>query len=256
MAWGLVTLTLLLGCKSTDRSSPFAELDSASPPPVTLTFLPGAPPPKPPFKARMKEHTIHGVTMRDAVARGDLEAAKVAARALADLPIEGDLDPARRQKLDAMSTAAQRALSAKDLYEGSRAVAAVAQTCGGCHVAFGGPRVSVADASSGEPAVGPHMERHQWAAARLWEGLAGPSDEAWKKGARVLTDAPLEPERLTPGKSPVPAVGRLATSVHDLGRKAASLDETAARVELYGELLDTCASCHQRLGGGPRGAKR
>jgi hypothetical protein len=96
------------------------------------------------------------------------------------------------------------------------------------------------------------MQRHRWAAARLWEGLVVPSDEAWKAGALALSDAPLSPELLTPGKSPVPKVGELELSVHDLGRRAQTLVGADARAELYGQALATCSACHQWLGGGPR----
>ncbi len=87
--------------------------------------------------------------------------------------------------------------------------------------------------------------------AQLRDGLIIPSDDAWRAGAHVLSGSPLAPEVLTPGQTPVPEIGALTQSVHDLGRRAETLEQVDARVELYGEALATCAECHQWLGGGP-----
>jgi hypothetical protein len=95
------------------------------------------------------------------------------------------------------------------------------------------------------------MRRHQWAAERLWDGLVVPSDEAWKWGATSLSEAPLAPEQLTPGKSPVPKVGELAQAVHAIARQATEVERVDVRADLYGDVLATCAECHQWLGGGP-----
>jgi len=94
--------------------------------------------------------------------------------------------------------------------------------------------------------------RHEWAASQMWDGLAIPSDDAWKAGAHVLSEEPLSPEALTPGKTPVPQVGVLEQSVHDLGRKAETTDRVDARMQLYGEAMAVCGECHKWLGGGPR----
>jgi hypothetical protein len=83
----------------------------------------------------------------------------------------------------------------------------------------------------------------------LWEGLVVPSGDAWARGAAVLSDAPLEPERLTPGQTPVPQIGVLTEAVHKLGREALRVG-AGQRGEVYAELLTTCGSCHRWLGGG------
>ena len=56
----------------------------------------------------MREHDAHGTAIRDAIAHADLELARREARVLADLKIEGDIDPTWRKKLDAMNAAASR----------------------------------------------------------------------------------------------------------------------------------------------------
>jgi cytochrome c553 len=189
--------------------------------------------------------------MRDAVARGDLEEAKREAKILAELRIEGPTDLAWKERLDAMNAAAARIASSRDVTEASRDVALVARTCGDCHTMLGRRRPSVGQLTGQASAARPVMKRHQWAAAQLWDGLIIPSDDAWKAGAHVLSESPLAPEVLTPGQTPVPKIGALTQSVHDLGRRAETLEQVDARVELYGEALATCAECHQWLGGGP-----
>ena len=207
-------------------------------------------------RARMRGHETHGRAMRDAVERGDLDVAKVEAKALANLPVDGPIDGVWRPMLDGMKIAAGQMASAKDLAEAASDVGLVAKTCGDCHGLLGRRGVMVGDA--GLPATGATaaMQSHHWAAARLWDGLVVPSNDAWQVGALALSEAPLSPELLTPGRSPVPRVGDLVQSVHNLGRKAQTLESADARAELYGHVLATCSSCHGWSGGGPRPEER
>jgi len=203
----------------------------------------------------MRDHDVHGARLRDAVAGASVDAARREAKVLAELRIEGSVEPTWRRQLDAMNTAAATVVNAKDLTEASRGLAAVARTCGDCHATLGGPGPVVGEPPAEGSGVGPRMTRHQWAAARLWDGLVAPSEDAWKAGARVLIDAPLVPEALTPGKSPAPAIADLSSSVHELGRKARVVDAAIDRGAVYAELMATCSACHLRLGGGPPEAK-
>jgi mono/diheme cytochrome c family protein len=234
------------GCR---RETPQSRVSNAEPATLSSAAMPDVAT----LKAQMRDHAAHAAAMRDAVTRADLDAAKREARTLAELHVEGGAEPAWRERLDAMNAAASRVAAAKDLAETCRELAGVARTCGDCHATLGGPgHVHVVDEPPDDaPGVVPRMKRHEWGAARLWDGLIAPSNHTWKQGARVLMDAPLEPEALTPGKSPVPAIGTLATSVHDLGRKARVVEAPADRAAIFAELMTTCSACHQRLGGGP-----
>jgi mono/diheme cytochrome c family protein len=232
------------------RSEP--PLRELGPPPRPVTLLSGQPP-TPPLKALMKDHALNGITMRDAVGRGDVDVAKRAAQALAQLHVEGNIPPGAGDKLSAMNLAAERASTARNVDEAAAGLAEITRTCGDCHATQGGPRAALGTPPSDEPSVAPRMSRHQWAVTRLWEGLVAPSDQAWLDGARVLADAPLEPEAFTPGKSPVAAIGTLAARVHDLGGKAATVSRSEDRGRLFAELMSTCAACHERVrrGGQP-----
>jgi len=247
---GVTLLVLQASCRTNAR----AHADGAPPDPVTLTSARG--PELPTLKARMRDHDRHGAAMRDAVARASLDDARREGKVLAELRIEGGIEPSWRKHLDAMNAAAQTVADAKDLTGASVGLAAVARACGDCHASLGGPGPVVGDPPGEGSGVGIRMARHQWAAARLWDGLAVPSEDAWKAGARVLTDAPLEPDTLTPGKSPAPAIGGLASAVHDLGRRARAVETAVDRGAVFGELMATCGACHNRLGGGPTEAKR
>lgn len=252
-AWQLMRfLHLLLGTMSLAlapiacRTNPPSPSDASAQPPV----LTSAPVP-PGAKSRMRDHDAHGVAMRDAVAGANLDVARREAGVLAGWMLDGPADAVTLQRLDAMKVAAGRLAAVGDLAAASTELAHVARACGDCHAVVGGVTSPLGAPPSDRGDVASRMKRHQWAASKLWEGLVIPSNEAWKAGARVLSDAPLEPELLTPGKSPVPAVGQLASSVHDLGRRAAAAESVVSREAEYGQLMTTCSACHGWLGGGP-----
>ena len=205
----------------------------------------------PTVQMRMKDHDKHGLAIRDAVARGDLDGAKREAAGLALLPVEGPIDPAWKRKLDAMNVAAARIANAADLKDAAHGLGPLAKTCGDCHTMLGRPWPAVPAPTGQASGVQPFMVRHEWAASRMWDGLAIPSDDAWKAGALALAEEPISPEALTPGKTPVAKVGELEQLVHELGRKAETTDKVDARMQLYGETMATCAECHAWLHGGP-----
>ena len=228
-------------CKATNSGEKAANADAREP------AVPG----EATLKASMQGHDKHGDAMRDAMARGDLDGAKGEAKLLAELRVVGPPSGLFQHLLDAMKAAAARASSANDLKDAGRDIGLVAKTCGDCHSVLGRSAMIVGQPAAPAPGVRPAMQRHRWAAEQLWEGLVVPSDNAWSAGALTMADAPLAPEALTPGKSPVPRVGELTQTVHDLGREAATVARVDVRADLYGEMLATCAECHKWFGGGP-----
>jgi cytochrome c553 len=198
----------------------------------------------------MQGHDKHGDALRDAMVRGDLDWVKGEARLLAELRVVGPTSGLFRHQLDAMKDAAARVSGANELKDASLDVGVVAKTCGDCHHVFGRPGMIVGQPAAPAAGVRAAMQRHQWTAEQLWEGLVIPSDDAWNAGALVMEEAPLDPEALTPSKSPVPRVGELALTVHDLGRNAAASNRVDLRADVYSQMLATCADCHKWLGGG------
>jgi cytochrome c556 len=181
--------------------------------------------------------------IHSAVILGDAGATQGPARALANArhTYGADADLA----WDLMRAEARVIQGQSDIDDIARSVARMGMACGACHLAMDkGPTMRPGDApaSSRDPAG--HMTRHQWAMDRLWEGLVGPSLPAWAAGAGALGDEALE---LGPGNHP-PDAERLAASVHQLGDQARHASDWRQRAEIYGELLQTCAHCHEGFG--------
>ena len=204
----LAALMVSAACKTTSRSERARTPDAQPSSPA-----PGGDAREATVQARMQGHERHGDAMRDAVARGDLDGAKAEAKLLAELRIEGPTGGLWKQMFDAMKAAATRSTSATDVKDAGRDVGLVASTCGDCHTRFGRPGILIEPPGALSPGVRASMQRHQWATERLWDGLVVPSDDAWNAGALALSEAPLMPEQLTPGKSPVPRLGELAQTV-------------------------------------------
>lgn len=245
-------LVSICGCRA--RAPTPASADGAPAQPPTLTSARA--PESPTTEARMREHDRHGAALRDAIARGDLDGAHREAKVLADWRIEGTIDATWRKNLNAMNFAAAHVEAARDIDAAARALGTLARTCGECHASLAGPHAVVGEPPTATEGATAEMRRHQWAAARLWDGLVVPSDDAWKAGTSVLADAPLEPEALTPQQSPAPRVGTLARAVHDRAHKAEAAASPFERARAYGELMTSCADCHHWLGGGPSAKPR
>jgi len=198
----------------------------------------------------MIEHGVRGVAMREALVAGNVEHARFEARALA--AATSNHEPSLPRNLDSVRPVAEEVARAKSVDEACAAAAKLARVCGSCHVGLVGPKPSLERAPPDGVQVVPRMRRHAWAAERLWDGLVRPSNAAWKEGASVLVDAPLAPERLTPGRTSTPEIDTLARAVRRVAYRAAETNGDEERAALYGELLATCASWHDRLRCRPR----
>jgi cytochrome c553 len=179
--------------------------------------------------------------IQTAVIAGDVAATREPARWLtrqSDREYPEGADAA----LEAMRAEARSVLAHDDIPEIARAVSRMVTACGSCHVSSGGgPHIQVGEA----PPAATHMQRDQWALDRLWEGLAGPSDAAWAAGSEMLMDA-LVPTA-APGADAAQAaqLGQRVRELGGVGRQARSAEE---RTTVYGQVLQTCANCHQALG--------
>jgi hypothetical protein len=195
------------------------------------------------LKQHMWKHFSAISQLQRAIARGHLDEAKELASWIAshpEAPQEG-----WETYLDQLHGAALEVAGAKDLPTAASLAARLVRTCSRCHQARD---AIVAFAWELAPEDGPalqvQMKRHQWAAARLWDGLVGPSDELWNEGAGVLATAHLDTVQAA-GGVPRGDVSALAAHVRELGVRAVSVEDTDERAQLYGELLSTCAGCHQ-----------
>jgi hypothetical protein len=174
-----------------------------------------------------------------AIAFGNLERARAEARSIATLE-EPDVLPAWQPYFGDVRAAARRVDDAKDLVTAAKAAGALGGECARCHLASGA-KVKFARqlAPTEDRRLAAQMLTHQWAAARMWEGVIGPSDERWLEGARLLAKAPLT----ITAESGELGIADDVARVRMLARRALTAKQPE-RAELYGELLATCAHCH------------
>ena len=140
----------------------------------------------------MRAHFYEAMQLHDAVARGNLETARLEATRLqkdsATVPV-----PARAEAFQgAMTRMATQASGATTLLEAARITAAILGTCGQCHRAM---QVRAMPSLNTDIKVGGlvgHMLLHQHGSDALVEGLVAPSDSAWTEGVRTFATQKLD----------------------------------------------------------------
>jgi cytochrome c553 len=196
----------------------------------------------------MRDHFSQAVAIRDALIAGDLEGMREPAGWIAEHEPPADWPEGWAPHTEEIRSAARAVLEATDRGTASRAVASLALACGACHQALGS---EVEFTAGAPPEVRPgtmaHMERHMWAADRMWKGLVGRTGEVWFAGAAVMSDAPLRPSILSEEALVYDRIEALAERVHSLGAEGRSAEDPEDRADIYAGILATCARCHQLL---------
>jgi len=201
--------------------------------------------------AHMQEHLQELTRIKSEIIRGNLDGVRQPATWLVQHEPSPEASILYVPFILSMRGHASEILEADDILTAAADLGGIATDCANCHIAS---EVDVTFGAYDEPSswadMNSHMQRHQWAIDRLWEGLIGPSDALWSLGARMLAEAPLHGTEATWDYA---AAGgdELARRVHELGRQAATARLPHARATLFGELLGACADCHVRTGGGP-----
>ncbi len=203
----------------------------------------------------MHEHLSRITTIKSFIIMGDLGGVREPAIWLADHEEMAGLPENFEPYIGLMRQYAREVNNARNLQSAAISVSHMAKTCSNCHL---GNEVKIEFGYDQLPAewsdAVAHMQRHQWAADRLWEGLIGPSDKAWKRGIDMLVDVPLHPDDVT-GESSADVdkelIDQLARRIHVLAGQGANIRTPNERAELYGEMLRLCAECHMHLGRGP-----
>lgn len=194
--------------------------------------------------ALMEGHYNAAIASHDALIRGDVAGVRTHLAEIRGRSLPAAAPESWRVHERRLHDAAEAAAEAADLESAGPAMAAVAEACGACHAAVGlgdiyrEPRVPV-----GDDALEDAMLGHQWATERLWEGLTGPWDDAWMRGANALAAS-----RVFGGDGgEPPAAGLLAheAAMREAGEQAKTTEGLRARSAAYGRLLTTCAQCHQ-----------
>ena len=241
----IAALLIVAGCQTREAPPP-QPTPTPTPAPARDAAVDAAPSPDADtttVRQEMQAHFTLVVDVQRAITRGHLDAARESARALLayDAP---DIEGGAPFVAD-MKQAATALVAAKDLPTAGTLAAVLGRTCSRCHEAT---NAVIAFAWEPQPEPDPslrvQMQRHQWAAARLWEGLIGPSDEMWNQGAAALTATHLD-QIAAQTKAGATDVAPFAATVRTLARRAGTTTDEDARAILYGDLLKACASCHR-----------
>ena len=200
----------------------------------------------------MHYHHDAMIDIQQAIIAGSLDDARDPARWLLEHDQPAGLPAAGNDFVVAMREAAEIVRNAEDLETAAEAASQMGLACGNCHLASD---VVVEFEEVGQPSDQikdrPHMQRHQWAADRMWEGLIGPSEQAWSRGANLLFESPIKPDVLASHGGGEEVVG-MSRRIHQLAGNATVVSDPAERVEIYAEFIANCGSCHVELDRGPR----
>ena len=203
----------------------------------------------------MHEHLGRISTIKSFIIMGDLDGVREPAKWLAEHDAVSGLPDNYRPFIDLMRGYAREVVDASDLQSAAMSVSGMARACSNCHLAND---VSLAFGFDTEPEgwadTISHMQRHQWGVDRMWEGLIGPSDAAWNRGADMLVDVPLNPVEVsneTTSEADAAKVDKIARRIHSFGSQSARTATPDERSELFGEILGLCAECHTTLHRGP-----
>ena len=200
----------------------------------------------------MHDHFDAVMKIQGAVIAGSLEKTRAPARWLAEHEAPARMPDSWNAPVEAMRQAARDALDADDLASVASATSRLGIACGSCHAAND---VSIEFEYVKPPpdkeTAQPHMQRHEWAADRMWEGLIGPSNFTWRQGASMLFESPMKPHALGADAGDE-VVLSMARRIHQLAGNATTVSEPAEKAEIYAEFLANCAACHISLDDGPR----
>lgn len=190
--------------------------------------------------ALMEQHYNAAIVAHDMLIAGDLEGFRSQIGSLAAQELPANAPEPWRFGHEKMQGAAEEASASASLEEAAGAMGYIVETCGACHAAHpAGPVYQNPTAPTGDE-VGDKMQGHQWATERLWEGVTGPVDGAWTRGATALANSRVFKD------SNDASLLELESGMRKLGEDALKLNSLSERAQLYGTLLATCGSCHQQ----------
>ena len=193
--------------------------------------------------AHMKDHLSRATVIRDALVMGHLKRAKPPAKYLAEHWPEKVLET-WMPFVRGLRHSAGEVDRASDLEAASRGAASLALACGQCHQALDdGPTFPSPPAPAAGDDAGPRMQRHRWAADRLWEGVVQPSAERWAEGVEGLQRLPNCQDDHG-GEQLSEAIEAARNASERVRNQAKTATDLPDRARLYGELLVTCNACH------------
>jgi hypothetical protein len=200
-----------------------------------------------PQRSRMRAHFYQLHEIEAAILRGDLEAARQGASALAGEAI-GGADSMAPPYAERLRGAAKALARAESLDDACRIEAQLLAECARCHEASKvKPALAAPEAPPDDATVVARMARHRWAADRAWDGLVGLSASTWAVGLDVMAATPLPGNGMSDDPAQWERLTRYGRALQAAARRAAAARTINARAHAYGELLVVCTGCHSKL---------
>jgi len=197
--------------------------------------------------ASMELHYGVAILGHDALIHGDLPTFRAALIEVSQQELPPGSDPSWQALQDRLQEAAAVAARAEDLKEAATRMGGVVRACGTCHASLGIKAIYPAPSPrEGDDPVETAMLEHQWVTERLWEGVTGPWDVAWERGASALADMRIVGE--VDSFVPSDAVQKQEDALRALGDDALAARTLDERAAVYGRALATCGACHQAFG--------
>lgn len=195
--------------------------------------------------ALMERHYNAAIAAHDALISGDVSAMSRHLAELGAQTLPKEAPASWAEPHEQMRQAARRATDVSKDVTGASSMASVVEACGSCHAGQAqGPVYQKPGAPEGG-GVEAAMQTHQWASERLWEGVTGPWDDAWKRGARALARADVFAKD---GGAISAELSLKEAQLRKLGAEAERTEALSERAALYGKILAGCAECHRQVG--------
>jgi mono/diheme cytochrome c family protein len=189
----------------------------------------------------MQDHFAKVREIEEAIIRGDLEAAKVPARWMAEHEYVSGASGTERP-IKELRAAAESLVAAADIGHGAGAAATMVGACGSCHnAAKVEPKLPAASAGKARGEKARQMLEHQYAVDRMYRGLVVPVSEDWRSGAEALKAAPLRAKAFKEISAEIAAA---EAHFQELADRAIKAPDLVTRVSVYGSVIGSCAQCH------------
>jgi len=193
-------------------------------------------------RTHMAAHLSAAAELQAAIAQGRLADAREQAAWFASHEMEAP--PAWSAHIVEMRYAASRIRGASDVATAGSQIGRLGRACSSCHEAqHAKPAFAYEPVPADDGTLEAQMQRHQWAAARLWEGLVGPDDQRWDDGARVLATTQFAVAQSAHKKPNAEAI-ELGERMREQASEAIEVRDHDARASYFGTMMETCASCH------------
>ena len=207
-------------------------------------------PPEAEVVKHMHDHLAQVDDVQQAVVRGDLEAARTAAKHFADHQVLEGMPSTVKPAVADMLQAAQVVSTAENMATAGEGTAAMVSACGSCHRSMAAaPNFPAPPAppAPGSPTAARMLE-HQHAVDMLYHGLIAPSDDLWARGAKALKASPLKADAFPLDANLAREALDAQAKAHEAAEKAIDAKTPWQRADVYGELIGECASCHALSG--------